>query len=153
MGFICLWLWDFFHLFQPFALWCFVPTQGQTLRWTWGTNEVEKGEHCPLVPVWSRTDLGTAGPLPGAKRMPGTCHPKGYSSPGLKHCVDMPQFSWRSKNCSRRIWVCPSIFQRSWGVSPVKDSPLNYISSLSPGGESVGFRGEVRAPQSCEYRV
>lgn len=53
---------------------------------------------------------------------------------------------------SRRIWVCPSIFQRSWCASPVKDSPLDYISSLSPGGEG-GFRGEVRAPHSCEYKV
>lgn len=51
---------------------------------------------------------------------------------------------------NRRIWVCPSIFQRSWCVSPVKDSPLDYISSLSPDGEGAGFRGEVRAPHSCE---
>lgn len=49
------------------------------------------------MPIWSRTGLGTAGPLPGAKRMLWTCHPKGHSSPGLKHCVDTPQFAWRPK--------------------------------------------------------
>lgn len=54
---------------------------------------------------------------------------------------------------SRRLWVCPSIFQRSWGVSPVQDSPLGSVSSLSPDGEGAGFRGEVRAPHSREHRV
>lgn len=104
-----------------------------------------------LVPAWSRTDLGTAGPLPGAKRMPGTGHPKGHSSLGLKYCVDTAQIAWRFKTTAEGLSLSLHL-PKSWDASPVKDSPLNYISSLSPDG-GVGFRGEVRASHSCEHQV
>lgn len=70
-----------------------------------GTNELEEGKCCPLVPVSSRTGLGAAGPLPGAKRgHPGHCIPKGRphldSRPTRLH-PEVPTFAQRAKTSKR----------------------------------------------------
>lgn len=70
-----------------------------------GTNELEEGKYCPLVPVSSRTGLGAAGPLPGAKRgHPGHCIPKDRphldSRPTWLH-PEVPTFAQRAKASKR----------------------------------------------------